>query len=143
MAVVDEGGNLDQRNSDCCNRSDVDVDRRGGWWWVGGPRPVEADDRVALAEPGAQGRSDETARTRDEDDLRSTFVAPRPTAFAISHTFCPPSQASRVRDRQDHTISQFTPPLPPIARATRTHEPNRQSAWEWKRGPVLGDTGGA
>src|SRR3546814_13238742 len=50
-AVAVSGANLVERNSDRFIRLDVDVDRRGGWWWVGWPRPVEADDRVALAEP--------------------------------------------------------------------------------------------
>src|SRR3546814_15291280 len=106
-AVAVSGANLVERNSDRFIRLDVDVDRRGGWWWVGWPRPVEADDRVALAEPGDQGRSDETARTRDEDDLRSTFVAPRPPAFALSHKFCHPSPPRPLPDR--HTPTNPTP----------------------------------
>src|SRR3546814_7825711 len=107
-AVAVSGANLVERNLDRFIRLDVDVDRRGGWWWVGWPRPVEADDRVARAEPGDPGPSDETARTRDEDDLRSTFVAPRPTAFPISQKICPPSHTRRRVDRQDHPISQRT-----------------------------------
>src|SRR3546814_9470894 len=45
----------------------------------------------------------------------------------ISHKFCHPSQARRVRDRQDHTISQVNLPLRPIARAARRHEPHTRS----------------
>src|SRR3546814_9353599 len=51
----------------------------------------------------------------------------RSTAFASSHKFCHPSQARRVRDRQDHTISQVNLPLRPIARAARKHEPHTRS----------------
>src|SRR3546814_5639666 len=89
-AVAVSGANLVERNSDRFIRLDVDVDRRGGWWWVGWPRPVEADDRVALVEPGEQGSSHETARTRDEDDPRSALLARRPTAFAIRHKIYTP-----------------------------------------------------
>src|SRR3546814_11319601 len=84
-AVAVSGANLVERNSDRFIRLDVDVDRRGGWWWVGWPRPVEADDRVALAEPGAAGRDEEPDRTRDEDNLPSPFYTPPPTPYATPH----------------------------------------------------------
>src|SRR3546814_20380557 len=113
-AVAVSGANLVERNSDRFIRLDVDVDRRGGWWWVGWPRPVEADDRVALAEPGDQGRSDETARTRDEDDLRSNFVAPRPTAFPTTNTFCHPSHSPPLPECPNPTIPPHNTLLLPI-----------------------------
>src|SRR3546814_17331739 len=107
-AVAVSGANLVERNSDRFILLDVDVDRRGGWWWVGWPRPVEADDRVALAEPGDQGRRDETARTRDEDDPRSTFVAPRPPPLAPRQNSLYPSQQRRVPYPHTHNTHHDT-----------------------------------
>jgi len=88
-AVAVARADLVERSSHRFIRPDVDVDRQGGWWWIGRTGAIEADDSVAFAEPGDQGRSDETARPRDQNDAAVTLAAAGITAFDIGHDLLP------------------------------------------------------
>src|SRR3546814_3128482 len=85
-AVAVSRANLLERSVNRFIRADINVDSGGGRWWLGRTGAIETDDRVALAEPGDQGRGDKTARSGDEDDLRSAFGATRTAALDVGHT---------------------------------------------------------